>query len=99
MTSRVFHLVDAEGLMNRMGFNNLGVDNLIENVKKAWYDGVAGIDIGKNKDTPVEQGKDDYLICMDKIYPYAGYIAINISFTEIHRDYALCNMVKRWMTY
>ncbi|WP_264810265.1 quinone-dependent dihydroorotate dehydrogenase [Escherichia fergusonii] len=76
---RLFRLVDAEGLINRMGFNNLGVDNLIENVKKAHYDGVLGINIGKNKDTPVEQGKDDYLICMDKIYPYAGYIAINIS--------------------
>ncbi|EIT0504567.1 quinone-dependent dihydroorotate dehydrogenase [Escherichia coli] len=76
---RLFRLVGAEGLINRMGFNNLGVDNLIENVKKAHYDGVLGINIGKNKDTPVEQGKDDYLICMDKIYPYAGYIAINIS--------------------
>lgn len=76
---RLFRLVDAEGLINRMGFNNIGVDNLIENVKKAHYDGVLGINIGKNKDTPVEQGKDDYLICMDKIYPYAGYIAINIS--------------------
>ena len=76
---RLFRLVDAEGLINRMGFNNLGVDNLVENVKKAHYDGVLGINIGKNKDTPVEQGKDDYLICMDKIYPYAGYIAINIS--------------------
>lgn len=76
---RLFRLVDAEGLINRMGFNNLGVDNLIENVKKAHYDGVLGINIGKNKDTPVEQVKDDYLICMDKIYPYAGYIAINIS--------------------
>jgi len=76
---RIFRLVEAEGLINRMGFNNLGVDNLVENVKKAHFDGVLGINIGKNKDTPVEQGKDDYLICMDKVYPYAGYIAINIS--------------------
>ncbi|WP_435954360.1 quinone-dependent dihydroorotate dehydrogenase [Dryocola sp. BD626] len=76
---RIFRLVEAEGLINRMGFNNLGVDNLVENVKKAHFDGILGINIGKNKDTPVEQGKDDYLICMDKIYPYAGYIAINIS--------------------
>ncbi|BCG10032.1 quinone-dependent dihydroorotate dehydrogenase [Buttiauxella agrestis] len=76
---RIFRLVEAEGLINRMGFNNLGVDNLVENVKKSHFDGVLGINIGKNKDTPVEQGKDDYLICMDKIYPYAGYIAINIS--------------------
>ena len=76
---RLFRLVAAEGLINRMGFNNLGVDNLVENVKKAHFDGVLGINIGKNKDTPVENGKDDYLICMEKIYTYAGYIAINIS--------------------
>ncbi|MGL9760568.1 MAG: dihydroorotate dehydrogenase (quinone), partial [Symbiopectobacterium sp.] len=63
----------------RMGFNNHGVDNLIENVRKSRFGGVLGINIGKNKDTPVEQGKDDYLICMDKVYAYAGYIAINIS--------------------
>ncbi|HGJ5890303.1 MAG TPA: quinone-dependent dihydroorotate dehydrogenase [Arsenophonus apicola] len=76
---RLFRLVEAEGLINRMGFNNLGVDNLVENVKKAKYDGIIGINIGKNKDTPIEQGKEDYLICMEKIYPYAGYIAVNIS--------------------
>ncbi|CCJ78842.1 quinone-dependent dihydroorotate dehydrogenase [Cronobacter muytjensii] len=76
---RIFRLVEAEGLINRMGFNNLGVDNLVENVKRAHFDGVLGINIGKNKDTPVEQGKDDYLICMEKVFPYAGYIAINIS--------------------
>ncbi len=76
---RLFRIVEAEGLINRMGFNNHGVDNLIENVKKSHFGGILGINIGKNKDTPVEQGKDDYLICMDKIYPYAGYIAINIS--------------------
>ncbi|WP_171998584.1 quinone-dependent dihydroorotate dehydrogenase [Cronobacter sp. JZ38] len=76
---RIFRLVEAEGLINRMGFNNPGVDNLVENVKRAHFDGVLGINIGKNKDTPVEQGKDDYLICMEKVFPYAGYIAINIS--------------------
>lgn len=76
---RMFRIVAAEGIINRMGFNNMGVDNLVENVKKAHFDGILGINIGKNKDTPVEQGKDDYLTCMDKIYPYTGYIAINIS--------------------
>jgi len=76
---RIFRLPEAEGLINRMGFNNQGVDNLVENVKKSHFDGILGINIGKNKDTPVEQGEDDYLTCMDKIYPYAGYIAINIS--------------------
>ena len=76
---RLFHLVEAEGLINRMGFNNLGVDNLVENIKKAQYDGIIGINIGKNKTTPIEQSKDDYLICMEKIYSHAGYIAVNIS--------------------
>ena len=76
---RLFRVVEAEGLINRMGFNNRGVDNLIENVKKARFGGILGINVGKNKDTPVENGKDDYLLCMEKVYPYAGYIAVNIS--------------------
>ncbi|NVD06634.1 quinone-dependent dihydroorotate dehydrogenase [Vibrio sp. JPW-9-11-11] len=76
---RLFRLVEAEGIINRMGFNNLGVDNLVENVKKANYNCVLGINIGKNKDTPIEKGAEDYLICMDKVYLYADYIAVNIS--------------------
>ena len=73
---RQFRLVEAEGIINRNGFN---IDQLIENVKKAHYDGVLGINIGKNKLTPLEQGKDDYLICLNKAYNYAGYITVNIS--------------------
>ncbi|MBE3667772.1 dihydroorotate dehydrogenase (quinone) [Vibrio navarrensis] len=76
---RLFRLVNAEGIINRMGFNNEGVDSLIENVKKAKYSCILGINIGKNKDTPIEKGVEDYLICMDKVYDYAGYIAVNIS--------------------
>ena len=76
---RLFRVIPAQGIINRMGFNNKGVDHLIENVKKSNYKGILGINIGKNKDTPLENGKDDYLICMDKVYPYAGYIAVNIS--------------------
>ncbi|MGF1793057.1 quinone-dependent dihydroorotate dehydrogenase [Photobacterium profundum] len=76
---RLFRVLPAEGLINRFGFNNLGVDNLVENVKKAKYDGVIGINIGKNKDTPIEKGAEDYLICMEKVYEHAGYIAVNIS--------------------
>lgn len=78
-----FCLVDVEGLINCMGFNNFGVDNFVENVKKVYYDGVLGINIGKNKDMLVEQGKDDYLICMEKIYVYVGYIVINILLLNI----------------
>ena len=76
---RLFRVIPAEGIINRMGFNNKGVDHLIEQVKKSNYKGILGINIGKNKDTPLENGKDDYLLCMDKVYSYAGYIAVNIS--------------------
>lgn len=76
---RLFRIVEAEGIINRMGFNNLGVDQLVANVKNAKYRGVLGINIGKNKDTPVEQGCEDYLLCMDKVYAHASYITINIS--------------------
>ncbi|MGL5293025.1 MAG: quinone-dependent dihydroorotate dehydrogenase [Aeromonas sp.] len=76
---RLFRVIAAEGIINRMGFNNKGVDHLVAKVKEAQYQGVIGINIGKNKDTPIEQGKDDYLLCMDKVYDYAGYIAVNIS--------------------
>lgn len=76
---RLFRIAAAEGIINRMGFNNAGVERLVENVKKAKFKGIIGINIGKNKDTPAEQGKQDYLICMEKVYPWAGYITINIS--------------------
>ncbi|WED23166.1 quinone-dependent dihydroorotate dehydrogenase [Vibrio sp. JC009] len=76
---RLFRITEAEALINRMGFNNKGVDQLVENVQKANYDGVLGINIGKNKDTPLEKGSEDYLICMEKTYQHAGYIAVNIS--------------------
>lgn len=76
---RIFRLPEANAIINRMGFNNQGVDYLVNNVKKARYKGVLGINIGKNKDTPNEQGKDDYVHCMRKVYPYASYITVNIS--------------------
>ena len=76
---RQFRLIEAEGIINRNGFNNNGIDYLIENVKKARYKGVIGINIGKNKFTPLEQGKDDYIFCLNKAYNYAGYITVNIS--------------------
>lgn len=76
---RLFRIKQADAIVNRMGFNNNGIDYLIENVKNARYQGVLGINIGKNKDTPIENGKDDYLICMEKAYAHAGYITVNIS--------------------
>jgi dihydroorotate dehydrogenase len=76
---RLFRVKEAQGIVNRFGFNNRGVDNLIENVKAANYKGVLGINIGKNFDTPNERAVDDYLICMRKVYAYASYITVNIS--------------------
>ncbi|SMB81281.1 dihydroorotate oxidase A [Pasteurella testudinis DSM 23072] len=76
---RQFRLPEAEGIINRNGFNNRGVDYLVENVKKARYDGVIGINIGKNTSTSVENGKGDYIYCLNKVYNHAGYITINIS--------------------
>ncbi|CAH9060593.1 Dihydroorotate dehydrogenase (quinone) [Pseudoalteromonas sp. CIP111854] len=76
---RIFRLPEAHAIINRMGFNNKGVDNLVNNVKAAKYDGILGINIGKNKDTPNEQGKDDYIHCMRKVFEHASYITVNIS--------------------
>ena len=76
---RLFRLPQAKAIINRMGFNNDGVDKLIENVKAAKFKGVLGINIGKNADTPVEKAVDDYLICLEKVYNYASYITVNIS--------------------
>lgn len=76
---RLFRVKEAQGIINRFGFNNLGVDHLIQNVETAKYRGVLGINIGKNFDTPNERAVDDYLICMRKVYSHASYITVNIS--------------------
>ncbi|XID74166.1 quinone-dependent dihydroorotate dehydrogenase [Alkanindiges sp. WGS2144] len=76
---RLFRLPEAQAIINRMGFNNDGVDQLVENVKAAKYKGVLGINIGKNADTPVENAVDDYLFCLNKVYQFASYITVNIS--------------------
>ncbi|WP_250657767.1 quinone-dependent dihydroorotate dehydrogenase [Alkalimarinus coralli] len=76
---RLFRIKEREAIINRMGFNNLGVDYLIENVKNARYKGVLGINVGKNFDTPVEQATNDYLIGIRKVYPFATYITVNVS--------------------
>lgn len=76
---RLFRVKEAQGIINRFGFNNLGVDQLVSNVRAAKYRGVLGINIGKNFDTPNERAVDDYLICMQKVYAHASYITVNIS--------------------
>jgi len=76
---RMFRIPPANALINRLGFNNLGVDALVANVGRARYQGILGINIGKNFDTPVENAADDYLICLRKVYRHASYVAVNIS--------------------
>jgi len=76
---RMFRLPQAEGIINRMGFNNHGIDALVTNVKAAKYRGVLGINIGKNADTPIERAAADYLIGLEKAWPHASYITVNIS--------------------
>lgn len=76
---RLFRLPKKMAIINRMGFNNKGVDHLVAQVKKSQFEGVLGINIGKNFDTPVEDALSDYLKCMEKVYTLASYITINIS--------------------
>ena len=76
---RLFRLPKAQAIINRMGFNNNGVDALLDNVRKAQFNGILGINIGKNKDTPLNQAVDDYLYCLNKVYLDATYVTVNIS--------------------
>ncbi|MCQ1856867.1 quinone-dependent dihydroorotate dehydrogenase [Haemophilus sputorum] len=76
---RQFRILEAEGIINRNGFNNLGVDVLVENVKRAKYEGILGINIGKNAVTPIEHALDDYQTCLRKVYEHADYVTVNIS--------------------
>ncbi len=76
---RLFRLPEATAIINRMGFNNLGVDHLVGQVERMRYKGILGINIGKNFDTPVERAVEDYLVCLDKVYAHASYVTVNIS--------------------
>ena len=80
---RMFRLPQAHAIINRMGFNNGGVDAFVSNVQASRFyqnrEGVLGLNIGKNADTPIERAADDYLLCLQKVYPYASYVTVNIS--------------------
>jgi dihydroorotate dehydrogenase len=76
---RLFRLPRHEAIINRMGFNNAGVDALVRNVQQSSYHGVLGINIGKNKDTPNEKAVSDYLLCLTRVYELASYVTVNIS--------------------
>lgn len=76
---RLFRLPEAEGIINRMGFNNSGVNALLENLNRARYRGIVGINIGKNFDTPIERAEADYVLGLRAVYARADYVAVNIS--------------------
>ncbi|MDO9193946.1 MAG: quinone-dependent dihydroorotate dehydrogenase [Undibacterium sp.] len=80
---RMFRLPQANAIINRMGFNNGGVDAFVANVQASRFyqdkQGVLGLNIGKNADTPIERAAEDYLHCLEKVYPYASYVTVNIS--------------------
>ncbi|MCK0714169.1 quinone-dependent dihydroorotate dehydrogenase [Chromohalobacter sarecensis] len=76
---RLFRLPAKGAIINRMGFNNAGVDALVANVRKSRYHGVIGINIGKNLSTPVENAVDDYLTCLRKVHAHAHYVTVNLS--------------------
>ena len=75
----MFRLVEHEAIINRLGFNNAGVEKLIANVERASFRGVLGINIGKNFDTPIARAADDYLACLEAVYGHASYVTVNIS--------------------
>ena len=76
---RVFRIPEQQAVINRLGFNNTGVDALVRNVEKARRNGILGINIGKNKDTPNERAADDYIYCMERVFAIADYVTVNIS--------------------
>ncbi len=98
---RMFRLNPEQGIINRLGFNNKGLDYLINQVARSRFKGVLGINIGKNKSTPNEQAASDYLTCLARVYPYAGYITVNISspntqgLRDLQQEHALYQLVSR----
>ncbi|MBS1191629.1 MAG: dihydroorotate oxidase [Rhodocyclaceae bacterium] len=101
---RLFRVPEAQGIINRMGFNNEGVDRLLENVRASRFPkqgGILGINIGKNATTPIEKAAEDYLICLDKVYGEASYVAVNISspntknLRELQKDEALDDLLSQ----
>ncbi len=76
---RIFRNYSENSIINRLGFNNKGIDYLVNNLKKRKYEGVVGVNIGANKSSNGNQRIEDYLLCIDKIHRFADYITINIS--------------------
>ena len=76
---RMFRVIEAQALVNRLGFNNGGVDAFVANVARSGYRGILGINIGKNFDTPNERAADDYVACLRAVHAHASYVTINVS--------------------
>jgi dihydroorotate dehydrogenase len=96
---RLFRLVDAEALVNRMGFNNAGVEAFMRNLARARWRGVVGVNIGKNFDTPNDRAADDYLACLRAVYARAAYVTVNVSspntkgLRDLQNEHALATLV------
>ena len=97
---RMFRLQDEQALINRLGFNNHGLDTFIANVKRAKFNGVLGLNIGKNFDTPSERAVDDYVTCLKGVYPFASYVTVNISSpnTKGLRDLQAANQLEKLLS-
>ena len=97
---RLFRLPAAQALINRMGFNNAGVEALLQNIQKRRSAVPLGINIGKNASTPIEQAAQDYLYCLERVYPWASYVTVNISspntknLRELQRSDLFQNLLK-----
>lgn len=76
---RVFRLPEHDGVINRLGFNSKGVDHTVRQLQRSRYEGILGVNVGKNRDTPIQSAVNDYAHCMQRVYPFADYITINIS--------------------
>jgi dihydroorotate dehydrogenase len=98
---RLFRLPRAEALINRMGFNNAGLEAFMDNLSRARWRGILGINIGKNADTPIERAADDYAACLERVYARASYVTINVSspntkdLRELQHDAALDALLSR----
>jgi len=98
---RLFRIPEANALINRYGLNSVGIDAFVENIKKVKTKTILGVNIGKNKDTPNEKAADDYEICLEKLYPHADYVTLNISspntagLRELQNVEALSGLIQR----
>jgi len=98
---RLFRLIEKQALINRFGFNNVGVDEFLRNVGRARWKGILGINIGKNADTPPERAADDYVAAFEKVYGAASYVTVNISspntknLRNLQRDSELNELLSR----